>query len=113
MAETIRSAVHTIMRLLAKRDYAGVEGLTGGRSLSARDLEGAVREYGGTITLPPPAAYEELLDVVEMEGTLKRAWSVRMPVWTAEEGRSDLALDLTVTQAEGRLVVEVDGLHVP
>jgi hypothetical protein len=39
-------------------------------------------------------------------------WSVRCDLWTVEEGRSDLSLELTVVAAPLGPTIEVDNLHV-
>ena len=40
-------------------------------------------------------------------------WAVNVPLWTEEEGRSDLELEATVVERDGRVRVEVDNIHVP
>ena len=35
-----------------------------------------------------------------------------MNLWTAEEKRSDLSLELTLTEIEGGHVIELDDIHV-
>lgn len=39
------------------------------------------------------------------------AWVV-VDLWTAEEGRSDLSLEGTVREEEGRVIVKIDNVHV-
>ncbi len=40
-----------------------------------------------------------------------RQWAVAMPLWTKEEGRSDLRIELTIMDANP-VVVEIDDIHV-
>ncbi|XVQ08800.1 DUF7668 domain-containing protein [Spirillospora sp. CA-255316] len=40
------------------------------------------------------------------------AWAVCVPLWTAEEGRSDLTVEATVTEGPDGPRVEVDDIHV-
>jgi hypothetical protein len=102
--------VRKVVTLLAKGDYLAVERLSGGVRLSSAELAAAVSEYGRTVTLPP-AGLEPALDVVEHSD--ERAWSVVAPLWTVEEGRSDLSLSLTICRDKGqRYRIEVDDLHV-
>jgi len=35
-----------------------------------------------------------------------------MSLWTAEEGRSDLSLELTITESGNGYLIEVDDIHV-
>jgi len=53
------------------------------------------------------------LDVVELAPPGTQAWSVRVPLWTVEEGRSDLQLLLTVAMVGGSPSVEIDDFLVP
>jgi hypothetical protein len=39
-------------------------------------------------------------------------WSIIMPLWTAEEGRSDLSLELTLVENGETTNVELDDIHV-
>lgn len=68
--------------------------------------------YVATLVLPP-AWSDAPLDVVEILGTSPRSWAVDVPMWSREEGESDLTLQLTVwEQSGGGFAIEVDDLHV-
>jgi hypothetical protein len=98
--------------MLARGEYDALERLSGGARLSAIDLDRAVREYARTLTVPPPGR-EPPLDVVEIRDARPRAWSVNVPMWSHEEGRSDLTLQLTVIDVPRQgYRVEIDDLHV-
>jgi hypothetical protein len=102
--------VRKVVTMLAKGDYLAVERLSGGVRLSSIELATAVSEYGRTLAVPP-AGLEPALDVVEHSDG--QAWSVVVPMWTVEEGRSDLSLSLTICRGEGKQYrLEVDDLHV-
>jgi hypothetical protein len=73
-------------------------------------MEAALEQYGATFMPPPDTAYS-LLDVREINGR-PRSWSVVMPLWTVEEGRSDLSIELTLVDREGSLDVELDNIRV-
>ncbi len=62
----------------------------------------------------PSEASLQKLDVVEVKGAVPRRWGVRVDLWTAEEGRSDLTLELTLVEGDGggEPAVEIDDLHV-
>jgi hypothetical protein len=106
----VNATVRRVMELLAQQDYGGLETLTRGVQLSAHDIHRAIGDYGRTVVLPPAAGYA-LLDVVEVTSKPGH-WSVNMPIWTAEEGRSDLTAEMTVMVEQGRLTVELDNIHV-
>ena len=61
----------------------------------------------------PTTPIDELLDMVEMAGSRPKSWSVNLPLWTEEEGRSDLTLEMRFTESEADTYsVEIDDLHV-
>jgi hypothetical protein len=51
--------------------------------------------------------------VVDIEGSTPERWSAYVELWTAEEGRSDLTLELTLTES-GRDTYnsQIDNIHV-
>ena len=109
------ATVREVVALLAEREYAALERLSGGVRLSAAQLREAVHEYGRRIVVPPVGAAPPL-DVVEIlpGRTEQRSWSVLVALWTAELGPSDLELQLTVREQEaGGFAVEIDGVLVP
>jgi hypothetical protein len=103
--------VKSVVDLLVAGKYEQLEKLTAGTRLNADDMAGAVREYGRVLVAPPEHTYEGL-DVVQVRNASSPRWSVRMSLWTAEEGRSDLSLELTVMEIGRGYAVEVDDIHV-
>src|SRR5687767_10921672 len=108
----LKAAVRQVVSILVQEDYESLERLTNGVRLTAEEMAEGVREYGGSLILPPEDIFENL-DVVEVEGAQPRKWSVNVDLWTAEEGQSDLTLGLTLRES-GREIfdVEIDNLHV-
>ena len=74
--------------------------ITGGQRLDSAAIEGATRDYGRTLVMPPHTAFDEL-DVVPVTNLPPPRWSTRMNLWTAEEGRSDLSIELMLIEADG------------
>jgi hypothetical protein len=104
--------VGQVLEYLVASDYAAIEQLTRGRRLTESMLRSAIEDYGRTLVMPPPSCLATL-DVVSISGARPAAWSVRVDLWTAEEGRSDLSLECTISaRPEGGLSIEVDNLHV-
>ena len=68
--------------------------------LTGDDLRNVIRNYGRKVVSPPPDAYNKL-DAVQVTGATVPTWSVRAPLWTEEEGRSDLTLELTIAVGPG------------
>lgn len=101
-----------IAALIAARRFDDVVALTGGARLSAAAMKTAVSQYPGTL-VPLPDDAIALLDAVPISGTDSTSWNIVQPLFTAEEGRSDLSLLLTITaNANGGYVVCVDDIHV-
>ena len=51
------------------------------------------------------------MDVVRSNAVIPQ-FSVHMPLWTEEEGRSDLTLELTIKMPDKGIEVELDDIHV-
>lgn len=112
MRDVLEHVLRRIIELLAVNDYYSIESLTGGVRLSASEIEQAIREYGGKVIVPPSAAFA-FLDSIEVVNAKPRAWSVTMPLWTEEEGRSDLSVEMTIAITDGAVSrIELDNIHV-
>lgn len=112
MTEALRTAVSAIVGLLVDGSYDVVEAMTRGRRLSAASLREAVDGYARTLVPVPPASLDGL-DVVRIEGSGPAAFHVVVELWTQEEGRSDLSLELRLTDLYGGAYdIEVLDLHV-
>lgn len=99
--------------MLVDGEWTGLARMTSGSRLSIEDLRGGVADYGRTLAMPPEETFHEL-DMVEVEAAVQRTVNVRVPLWTLEEGRSDLELALTMLEiADGLWSVHVDDLLVP
>lgn len=92
--------------------FDAVDQRSNGVRLSAADLSGAVNDYGRTLTMPPDEAFADL-DAIAVSNAPYPTWSIRMDLWTKEEGRSDLTLECTVIEkCNDDLTLEIDNLHV-
>lgn len=111
MENSVEFAVRQVVALLASGDYSGLEALTRGVRLNASQIEQAITDYGRSVVLPPDDGYE-LIEAIEVITAPRGTWSVTVPLWTAEEGRSDLTAELTVLIAAEGVTVELDNLHV-
>lgn len=104
--------LHQIITMLVKEDYQALESLSNGIRLTSLEIETAVKEYPGTIVMPLESAFENI-DVIEISGSEPKEWSVNFDLWTAEEGRSDLTLELTLTDNNKQTYeVQLDDIHV-
>jgi len=112
MNDGIQKTARRLVKMLAARDFAGLASWSKGARLNQNEMELAVREYGRTIIVPPGDAIPNL-DVVKVTNADPERWSVDIPLWSKEEGRSDLTLEVTMIESGQELMhVEIDGIHV-
>lgn len=110
--DLVESGVRDVMALLAGKSYQELERFTLDRRLLAADIARAIQEYGRTV-VPCPEPIEDVLDIVEVRGAALPTWSVVVPVYTREEGRSDLSVELTIVELNGeRYGVALDNIRV-
>jgi hypothetical protein len=100
-----------VLDLLVQKRYDDLESLTSGVRLNKNDIASAISTYGRCLVIPPPEGLR-LLDIIEVRNSNPRRWSVVMPLWTIEEGRSDLSLELSLIEKDKTLKVELDDIHV-
>ena len=111
MSANLSVPVRQIIELLVAGEYEHVARITRGERLSAGAIEETIRDYGRTLIMPPDTAFEQL-DVVRVKDAWPPCWSVRSALWTAEEQRSDLSIELTLTETKGGYVITLDDIHV-
>jgi hypothetical protein len=110
--EKVARAIAEILPLLVGGHYDEIERRTRGARLSAAEMKGAVEGYGRKLRMPPTEAREPR-SVVEVKNASPQRWSADVDLWTEEEGRSDLTLELTVIDGPGSsFSIELDDLHV-
>ena len=108
----MRDTVHHLIELLVAGDYSGLEETSRGRRLTAGQLRQAVEDYGQELQMPPEAVFDDL-DVNEIEGSIPRSWWTSVDLWNVEEGRSDLTLEIRLTETGGNIYdIEIENLHV-
>lgn len=111
MYEELQQQVASIIQLLVNSKFEAIEQLTKGVRLPADQIQYAIEQYGRKLVSPPVEAFE-LMDVIKVQGHEPQTWSVNMPLWTEEEGRSDLSIELTVIKKEGDWLIELNDIHV-
>jgi len=110
--EKLHRTVKMVINLLADKKHKEIEQLCKGVRLNAEDIEYAVKEYGMEIIPLPMEGYEKL-DIIEVTDSDPKEWSVNVPIYTSEEGMSDLTLELSLIDNSSEIYrVEVDNLHV-
>ncbi|KYF59259.1 hypothetical protein BE08_26980 [Sorangium cellulosum] len=110
MNDELRSEISRLIADLSAGRYAEIaaDGRTG--RLSAEELRTAVEQYGRTLLLLPDGAWDSVDECPQVDAP--NTVAVDVPLWTKEEGRSDLTLSLTATKQADRWILQVDDLHV-
>ena len=106
----LMSQVRRLVEDLAAGRYAEIAADGRAGRLTAAELRTAVEEYGRTL-VPFPADGEVVVALYE-QASPPEAAALDVPLWTKEEGRSDLTLSLTAIKQGETYTVEVDDLHV-
>ena len=110
--EKLYRTISKVTGLLAEGRYEAIVLFSGGIRLNEAQLEEAVTSYGRQITTLSKDGFNEL-DIIAVDGALPQRWSVNVPIYTIEEGRSDLTLELTLIDSLSDFyTVEIDNLHV-
>jgi hypothetical protein len=102
--------VRRLIEDLAAGRYAEIAADGRAGRLTEAELRTAIEQYGRTL-VPFPADGEMLVNIYEQTSQLD-AVTLDVPLWTREEGRSDLTLSVTAIKRGENYTVEVDDLHV-
>jgi hypothetical protein len=107
----VQDQVLHVLHLLANKKYREIEFLTSGRRLSASQIEDAISQYGRTL-VDVPTEGRALIDVVAIRSDPAHRWSIVVPLWTKEEGRSDLSAHMTAIREGSKTRIELDDIRV-
>lgn len=108
----IDSAALVVVDLLVRRHYDTIEKLTAGRRLSGQEMRSAVESYGRELVRPGDGWWDTV-EITPVQASDPPAFHVAAPLWTREEGRSDLTLELRLLQAPNETYdTEVLDIHV-
>lgn len=104
--------VMDVVAHLADGQFSELEHLSNGIRLSHGEMQEAVASYGRHLLALPHDA-EEKIDYVAFVGSKPLRWSVVVPLFTLEEGLSDLSLELTLVEdGQYSYRVEIENIHV-
>lgn len=111
--DKLRKTLLYILDLLVHGQYEALASSSVGR-LTADMLRQAAQEWPYPLIMPHSTALSDLIySQGEINGLHPRQWWLDVNLWTAEEGRSDLTLSITLTDIPGEFYqVELDNLHV-
>jgi hypothetical protein len=107
----IRSIALDILSQIARSEEFDVAQQCPGSRITTEELRQAILEYGRTLVAPPPDAYDAIYEI-QVSSKAMPIWAVTAPMWTLEEGRSDLSLEMTIELGPAGPKVQLDDLHV-
>ena len=109
---TIEVAVRVVMDLLVRGQYVTVEKVTRGRRLGADQISSAISSYG-RLLVPPGDDWWSYVKITPTDAGDLPSFHVVAPLWTREEGRSDLALEMILHESPLKVYdTELLNIHV-
>jgi hypothetical protein len=107
MTEKIIKDIYT---LLCSKKYNELAKLTDNTQLSSNDIEESIFKYGYELI---PYPNDVVFDIVEVINSNPKELSIWAPIYTKEEGLSDLGFELTLIEKNDMTYkVELDNIHV-
>jgi hypothetical protein len=111
-AAKAKKTATVILECFATEDFDRLLRIASASRVSAPEVRKVVVDYGRRLTMPT-TPIDEVMDIVEVSGSHPKSWSVNLPLWTKEEGRSDLTLEMRFIESEDEIYsIEIEDLHV-
>ncbi len=79
--------------------------------VTSDEISNAIHGYGCTLVSPPHSAFEDVTPIA-VEGSAGTVWTMDAPLYTLEEGRSDLSMILTMRIVSDQYEFEIDDVRV-
>lgn len=110
MSAALILAIRNLIVDLVARNYATIVADGRGGRLTESEIASAITQYGRTLTVPPESALQAV-DEYPQDNAPGQSW-VDVPLWTKEEGRSDLTLSIIATKRGDTYELRIQDLHV-
>ena len=112
LGEAGAKAVVDLLGALGRSDFAAVQQMTGGVRFSADSLRATIKRFGKT-PAEPPGNIASHFNTRPVPMTQEPTWSIGVPLWTKEEGRSEIEIRVRVVEAAAGVKVMLDAVRVP
>lgn len=106
LPESLHEPVRELLTRLARRELAALIETGILASETAARVEQEIIDYGASPVIPPDIAL--LLATATSDG--EQAWTIEAPLWTRQEGPSDLAVWIHARELETGLELELRGV---
>jgi hypothetical protein len=111
-AAKAKLTIEAVLEHVVSQDFEALLRLAPRSRVTATALKAALSGYG-RVPIMSPALTDLRIDVAAVRNTDPQSWSVNLPLWTKEEGMSDLTLEMHFTESAAETyAVEIDDLHV-
>ena len=107
----VKKALEDVVGLLVRGEWQALADLTDD-GVTPDQLRERVLSYPATFVMPPPEAYDDV-HVYEFGSGSPQVYAVEMDLWSEEEGRSDLQIQIEITQLELETRVTLTNIRVP
>lgn len=111
VARAWRATLEQIVTTFVARDFKAVSAIPRVALLdeaTTTQISDAIEDYGETLTRLPAATWS-----TSVAQWVSPHWEVLVDLWTAESGRSDLVLDLRVTEVLDGYEFTIHAVYVP
>lgn len=109
MPLNVRTKIAAIIDAISAGHFAQALAAADASRVSEAELRNAVADYGRTLVQPATSDW----DVMDMTASDTEAWSIRAPLSSKEERRSDLEVMLSASLVAGEAYVALDDILVP
>ena len=110
--EKLKNTLRYVMKLLVAGDDKTLERISGGQRLSEEEIAGAINELDDSPVMPPEVAFDSFFSIADAADG-KKQWYANVDLWTAEEGRTDMTLELTINENGKQIYdIEIDNIHM-
>jgi hypothetical protein len=106
-----RPVLKSIVDAFARGDYELKDGPSGVAPISeetAAQVREYIEDYGAKLIELPPQSWDTSVCI-----WMGDRWDALVDLWTEDEGRSDLVLQVDVSEADSGYVVAIFMVHVP
>ena len=93
--------IQNYVACLANKDYQATQELTLSDSVPVQDIQRRMEEYGNEIIPLPTNAF----DLAQVYQVTDKQIDIFLPLWSREEGRSDLTLCLSCIKEENKIKI--------
>lgn len=112
VAAVWQPVLHTVVRALAHQDYRLIGAIDSVEPISddlVAHIRGNIEAYGATLVELPDETWETSCAMWNGGDS----WEVLVDLWTAEEGHSDLCLEVNVYEADSGFRFEIHMVYTP